>query len=237
MGVPAVVLTLAENQRPVAEELDRRGLVRWLGDASSVSTAALDAALADVVATDLDARWSLACLAAVDGRGLERTVATLVSDARTVLRARGAEPDDEARVLTWANDPGTRRTAFTRDPISRETHRRWFRRRLRDLDASEFSIIETLEGVPVGQVRFERQASGDWEVHYLVAPAFRGRGLGRNVLQAGLARFVEVRGVAPVFGRVQRDNTASCRIFEALGFALASAPTDATCTYVREDIP
>ena len=32
LGLPAIVLTMAENQRAIAEELNRRKLVRWLGD-------------------------------------------------------------------------------------------------------------------------------------------------------------------------------------------------------------
>ena len=30
-GLPALAVTLAENQRPIAAELSERGLIRWLG--------------------------------------------------------------------------------------------------------------------------------------------------------------------------------------------------------------
>lgn len=236
MGVPSVVVTLAPNQQPIAEELHRRGLVRWLGDAADVTPGDLDQALLDVLRAGLDESWSRACLAAVDGRGLSRTLAVLLADAHTPLQARIARPDDEARVLAWANDPGTRRTAFTRDAISADTHRGWFRRRLRNLDACEFFIVETTDQVPVGQVRCERQPDGEWEVHYLVAPAFRGRGLGRRVMQAALAMFADLRGAVTVVGRVKPDNEPSCRIFEALGFVRISAPDAAICVYQRKGL-
>jgi UDP-2,4-diacetamido-2,4,6-trideoxy-beta-L-altropyranose hydrolase len=236
MGVPSVVLTLAENQRPIAEELHRRGLVRWLGDAVDMSAAGLDSALATVLAGELDEGWSTACLATMDGRGLTRTLAVLLADAGCPLNARTAGPGDEARTLEWANDPGTRRTALTKGPISVETHRGWFRRRLRDMDGCEFFIVETADQVPVGQVRFEEQGTGDWEVHYLVAPVFRGRGLGQQVMQTALARFVNIRGALTVVGRVKPDNVPSCRIFEALGFERVSAADAAVCTYQLSNV-
>lgn len=72
LGLPALVITLAENQKAVAEELDRQGLIRWLGHKAEVSEAIFARALEDVYYTGLKLEWSARCKQLVDGQGAER---------------------------------------------------------------------------------------------------------------------------------------------------------------------
>jgi len=71
LGLPAVVVTLAENQRPIAAELHRLGLVRWLGHKDEVSEQSIRQALAKLIEEGIDEEWSLRCRAAVDGKGVD----------------------------------------------------------------------------------------------------------------------------------------------------------------------
>lgn len=217
LGLPSVIVTFADNQTPIAEELQRRGLARWLGASAAVDEIVFGDALAPIFRHGLDPSWSKACAATVDGRGAARVGAAMDASSETLLQARTVRLDDEALLLEWANDPVTRRNGFAPVPISAETHRAWFRRRLGEADACRFFVVETTDGLPLGQVRFQRDDSR-WELHYAVAPAFRSRGLGRPMLAAALDAF---RGTCPdarVFGQVQPANQASVRIFEKLGF-------------------
>jgi UDP-2,4-diacetamido-2,4,6-trideoxy-beta-L-altropyranose hydrolase len=45
LGLPSLVITFAANQGPVAAELDRRGLIRWLGDSATVDLASISRAV------------------------------------------------------------------------------------------------------------------------------------------------------------------------------------------------
>lgn len=74
LGLPSVVIALADNQRPVALELQRRGLVQFLGDKEDIDDAAILARLRDLTRTDLPEGWSKACWGVVDGRGAHRIV-------------------------------------------------------------------------------------------------------------------------------------------------------------------
>ena len=94
-------------------------------------------------------------------------------------------------------------------------------------------MIETEAGVPIAQVRFERQDEG-WQVNYAVAPLFRGRGLGRLVLEMSLRRLRKETDGGSVFGRVKDNNRSSRKIFEALGFRALSKQTAGTIVYQRE---
>ena len=148
LGLPALVVTLAENQRPIADGLHRQGLVRWLGHKDEVSEQSIRQALTKLIEEGIDEEWSLHCRVAVDGRGVDRTGAVLTITAETPLQVRHARLSDEGLLLAWANDQETRQNSFLPDPIPAEDHRRWFRSRLRDLDGCRLYVVETEEGSP-----------------------------------------------------------------------------------------
>jgi UDP-2,4-diacetamido-2,4,6-trideoxy-beta-L-altropyranose hydrolase len=117
VGLPALVVSVAENQRPIAEELGRRGLVRYLGHHDAVDATELERELRAVLGAPLDPAWSQRCLGVVDGRGATRVAAVLAAGPETPLRTRPAEMQDAERLLAWANDPATRRNGFSPDRI------------------------------------------------------------------------------------------------------------------------
>lgn len=217
LGFPALVVTLAENQRPIADGLHRQGLVRWLGHKDEVTEQNIRQALTELIEAGIDEEWSWRCRAAVDGKGVDRVSAALTITTETPLLVRHARLSDEALLLTWTNDPETRQNSFLPDPISPETHRRWFHTRLRDLDNCRLYIVVTEEGIPVGQVRFERQDLA-WVISYSLAPQFRKRGLGRPLLKAALLKMRSEHPGALVLGRVKPDNLPSRKNFESLDF-------------------
>jgi UDP-2,4-diacetamido-2,4,6-trideoxy-beta-L-altropyranose hydrolase len=228
LGLPSIVLTLAANQQPNAEALHALGLAIWAGGIADAATALPDA-IEKTIKEGLDDTWSRRCLSYVDGSGASRVAAVLAASAATSVRARLAQGADEARLLRWANDPVTRRDSFSTRAITAEEHHQWFERVLGGDGARQF-IVETDRGAEIGQVRFQRK-DGEWEVHYAVAPEFRGRKLGSKLLGAALAEFRnEYRG--RIIGRVKTSNPASQRIFQALGFEVDSADA-ATVTYAQ----
>lgn len=217
LGLPSLVVTLADNQRPPAERLHREGLIRWLGQGSEVDQSMLFEALDELSLHGLDEQWSRRCLDAVDGKGLQRVCASLMMTADTPLQLRLASVADERQLLAWANEPVTRRNAFATDTINAATHGEWFSRRLNSPHSCRIFIAETHAAVPVGQVRFDR-AQESWLISYSLDAAFRGRGVGRQLLQSALAKFTVEQPGSVVTGQVKTANRPSCRIFERLGF-------------------
>lgn len=72
LGLPSVVISIAENQRPLAMELDVLGLVRWLGHYDQITHGSLVSALEQIMAKPVDTVWSKRCREVVDGRGAAR---------------------------------------------------------------------------------------------------------------------------------------------------------------------
>jgi UDP-2,4-diacetamido-2,4,6-trideoxy-beta-L-altropyranose hydrolase len=217
LGLPSLVITLAANQRPVAAELDRRGLIQWLGHKDAVSETAIAQRLKALLAVNLSPAWSERCSAVVDGLGCDRVSSIVRINAQTSLRTRLAVTDDEAQLLTWANDSLVRQNAFSTASIDPAIHNVWFHQRLKDQDHCCLYIVETDEGFPLGQVRFQKEAAA-WEIHYSLDIRFRGRGLARLMLKAAVEDFRVHVGRCLIFGQVKRSNIASSRVFQSLGF-------------------
>jgi spore coat polysaccharide biosynthesis predicted glycosyltransferase SpsG len=85
MGLPAILIVLADNQRPVAEELDRAEVCLNMGWFQGFSEQHLRVVLADLL--DDESRrqaMSIAGRKLVDGLGSRRVVHTLMSKIRPV---------------------------------------------------------------------------------------------------------------------------------------------------------
>ena len=221
LGLPTMVVTLAENQKPIAEALERQGLVRWLGDESLVTESIISAELSNLIS---DHGWrqhcSSRCLALLDGRGTARVADILLLNPTTPIIVRQALLEDESLLLNWVNDPLVRKNSCDTDTIDSETHRLWFFKRLRRSDLYQIFILQTKSGLPIGQVCFEFRDDA-WEISYSLAAMARGRGLSAPFVQAAIREFRRTRKNALVFGRVKNSNYESQRVFQRLGFQIS----------------
>lgn len=223
-GLPAVVVPIAENQEPGAAAMARRGLVRSPGRARELDEDALAGALDELLrdAPEL-ARLSAASRAAVDGRGAERVGAALLALSEPRLpadlaRLRPARPEDSREIWRIANDPAVRSNSFQTEPIPWETHERWFSSRLADASES-FQVVDL--GCVAGHVRLTPFSPGALEVHFYVHPAFRGKGLGKLLLESAQRTAFAREGIDELVGTVLPGNEASVKSFLSSGFAAA----------------
>lgn len=223
LGVPAYVVTLAENQVPGTQALARLGAVRWLGDAMQVSDAELRDAMREALEGEVLSSMSTASLSLVDGWGAARVAAALSAGPETEFVVRSVEPSDERLTLDWANDPAVRQNSFSAGRIDAHSHHHWFSRRMADVDNCRFYVVQMMTGLPAGPVRFERVSPGVWEIHYSLDHCLRGRRVGVAFLKAALDHFCRATTSANmVVGRVKSSNYASQHIFRKLGFSKAS---------------
>lgn len=231
LGLPALVVTLADNQLPIAAELNLRRLIRWLGHQDDVTEADFSQALRELLAQpSLQSEFSSGTQV-VDGKGAHRVWAAMVAVSASNLRARKATLADESLLLEWANDPTTRANGFSRAQITPQAHGQWFRSRVNNSDDCHLYIVEIAVGEAIGQVRFER-AEATWVIGYSLAPVFRGRGLGRHLLDAALLQLRKEECDPHVIGEVKTQNLASRRVFESLGFSAFCDDGD-TVKYTR----
>jgi UDP-2,4-diacetamido-2,4,6-trideoxy-beta-L-altropyranose hydrolase len=218
LGLPSLVITTAENQKPLAEALHARGLVEWLGHFDEVSVAMLEDSLRALVNRGCDEVASRMCREIVDGSGLSRVLTALLLNSSTPLAVRSVCASDESLLFDWSNDPETRQNSFSSATIAAAEHHNWLAGKLRDVENCRMYIIETKSAVPVGQVRFELE-DNVWFINYSVGAPYRGKGLGRRSVELALSKLRATQKRLYVAGRVAPHNLASHRVFQNLGFA------------------
>ena len=219
LGLPTISLILADNQRLVAENLERAGAVMIASSAEEVP------ALVDRLTADEPLRLSMVAAAAAiaDGEGARRVskaMAGATPKGAEELTLRLARAADSRSVWLWRNDFITRKFSQTPAPIPWPDHEAWWQRTYDSPD--RHLIVAEVEGVPVAALRFDR-LDDSFEVSINLAPEARGRGLGRPILGQACQMFLEQHGPVGLFATIHCGNAASRKIFEGLGFVPAGA--------------
>jgi RimJ/RimL family protein N-acetyltransferase len=215
LGLPALIVDLAQNQVSVAQRLDELGIARHIGSSSNCSDTRIASELTRLLASsETRNRMSRLGRELVDGRGASRVCAAMLSGGVRVRRAKEAD----CRLLwEWANEPGVRTSAFSQQSIGWEEHSVWFQTKLADA-ACIMLIGEGPEGQPIGQVRIDQQPNHEAEIDVSVARDFRGAGYGSLLVETALRELFDSSPIAKVSAFVRPENLASVRAFEKAGF-------------------
>lgn len=217
LGLPALVLSVAENQRGQLRDAAAEGLVYapdWRSDAKSTLALHVTALLENPVLLQTLSRNSLR---AVDGRGVERVLRALGAQRVTV---RPAVLADSTLLFNWRNAPSVRAVSRHSQPIRQADHDAWFSRSLANPD--RVLLIGERDGTPIGSVRFD-VAEAQAEVSIYLAPDRAHVGLGSDLLIAAEAWLVAGRPyVRTLNAEVLKDNPASHGLFRSNGYAVES---------------
>jgi UDP-2,4-diacetamido-2,4,6-trideoxy-beta-L-altropyranose hydrolase len=216
MGLPTVVVSVADNQRSGCQALRDHGAAVWLGDASALSPGAIAAAV-ERLAGDAAARLAMARQgqALVDGRGTERVMMHMMRD-RVVLRA--AAESDAHRAWLWRNHPHTRYFSGESAELAWDRHREWWHATLASADRE--LLMASCGGIDFGVLRFDYDGDAAAVSIYL-DPGLGGLGLGSAALRAGNDWVRRHGGIHTLAARILQMNRQSQRSFAAAGYRQA----------------
>lgn len=213
MGLPAAVVVLADNQKPVAASLAEAGSAVDLGWYEGVSgdriARAVNGLLRDRAARQ---KMSEAGRLLVDGEGTRRAL----EEMHGRLRMRKMHAADCRLAWEWANEAAVREVSFHPGAIPFEEHVRWFDAKLKDGNCF-FYIAEGAGGEPVGHIRFDIRG-GEAVVSLTVAKEFRGQGYGSEMLRLGCGMASRDAGTRSIHAYVLPANQASKSLFLNAGF-------------------
>ena len=214
LGLPALLVELADNQTELVKDLDRRGCAIRVGDRMVLVEQIADQLRRVVRSQELRRSLSERSRELVDGRGATRVVSAL--QGAEGLRLRRARAEDVRLLWEWANDPEVRAPSFSTGPIQWETHVAWYAEKFGQ-NKSLMLIAEDDDGAPIGQIRFDLNG-GEAELNLSLAKEKRGIGLSAPLIKAGVRELFASTECGRVHAFVKPQNTASARAFEKAGF-------------------
>jgi len=209
MGLPSLVLVLADNQQAVADALDSAG-------AASKTTLRRVAAELDALAGNVGKRRAMSQRGRrlVDGSGARRVVMKM---AGVPFRLRQAREEDCKMLWQWVNEPEVRSSAFSSEPILWESHAKWFERKLNARNCRIFIGVDEAD-TPFGQVRFDWNEVGDAEVDVSLVKSKRNVGLGTSLLDEASKKIFQESPVQMIHAYIKVENVKSLHAFERAGF-------------------
>jgi UDP-2,4-diacetamido-2,4,6-trideoxy-beta-L-altropyranose hydrolase len=219
LGLPSVILVLADNQRSLAMAVAEAGAASMIDkpDSAAIGEAVLTLMRDDGLRTQMSAHAAALC----DGLGVKR-VAAMILGGDADLRLRRADATDVERLWEWRNDPGSRAASRNDQFIPFADHIAWYQHALKDV--SRIILIGEMAGRPIGTVRFDPCGPQTFEVSITLDPDMKSQGLGRKLLAAAID-WQKANQPSDMLRATAREmNTASINAFAACGFS-ASPPT------------
>ena len=232
LGVPALGISLAQNQEQLAERLNRAGVLSWIGTRETITCSTLLKQLElffQKGSSDAE-RESLYGL--VDGKGASRILTALSAERSRVVQIRSAEEKDSEELLHWVNESTVTQFSFRQQAVKYSEHRDWFRRQLTSNDVEIF-IGEIQAGMAVGQIRFSRHQT-NWKITYSVESTVRGLGYGRQLLEKGIQALKQRGHVETLSAEVHQSNLASLTLFKQLDFTLLKGKSQGVVEFRKE---
>lgn len=215
LGLPSIMLVLAENQRPTARAIAEGGAGLILeSDANEAEIGSL-AKLVHAQPALLTC-MSKAGPALCDGRGAIR-VARAIAPPSIVCRP--AVEADSQWIWSWRNSPGVRETALDQNEIPWQRHEAWFIRQLNDRLGALLVAEEAGNARAVLRYDTADGQADEAAVSIYLDPDLRGRGIGPAVLAAG-ERWLRANRpcVVRLLATVKHDNAPSRRLFEGADY-------------------
>jgi len=219
MGLPALVITLADNQKAVGPGMEARGAAINLGWHRDLPIPKLAASIAGLLA-DFDQRSDMSRNGQklVDGFGAARVVQHIHAGG---VHLRKVVEEDAQLIWEWANDPETRSASFSTRPIPWENHVAWFSQKLKD-PGCLFYLVADSKSTPIGQIRF--QVDGDEAVVSVsLSPIARRRGYGHTIIWLGVQQVFDHTSVNSIYAYIKPGNQASMGAFSKAGFTRIGA--------------
>jgi len=134
-----------------------------------------------------------------------------------MIQIRKATLSDTELVFNWANDTIMRKFSINSKKIEWCSHINWFNDKINS--TSYLLIAENINGVPVGQIRFDYYENY-YLIDFYISHDFRGKGYGKLLLKKGMDYVVSKNGSIAFKALVNEKNTPSIKSFLAEGFRL-----------------
>ena len=214
MGLPCLIVIIAENQIAVAEKFDSMKAAVNLGPYQDLSSLQIMDAVDDL-RLDRDARESLSLTGRqlVDGLGAGRVIRAMLE---RIIKVRTANASDCNRIFRWANDNDTRCNSFNQEVIDWYEHCKWLSQRLANPNCMLLICQDEL-GNALGVVRFDIE-SDEAVISINLNPEVRGMGWSGFIIIRAADELFKRHNISKLNAFIKIQNIRSIKAFEKAGF-------------------
>lgn len=216
LGLPAIVVSVADNQRENGRQLARHRAAIYIGDAVDTSAEHLSKLLDKLAARpSFVRRLAQRALQITEGKGVDLLALALHAEQ---LQLRPARIEDCERLWRWRNDPKTRQASFDSRSIDLAEHRNWYRRVLDNPEQT--LLLGSIASQNIGVLRYDIGAENQAEVSVYLDPDLHGIGLGSPLIAAGCRWLSDAQPlIKNIVARIRPNNSASRHAFTRAGFS------------------
>lgn len=244
LGLPMVLIVLADNQQVIAEALADKNLVKVVTD-----MATLDEQLPRLLSelTDNYKKFSRQSAKLVDGQGAKRVVHWIeFAQKFQHCQVRQSTQADSQMIWQWRNHIDVRRWMFGQDEIALADHEKWYGKQLDR--ANVHLLIFEVAGEPMGLVNVtqmtvdkyqtlqlanthtanpnssnpnssrQNEKTASWGF-YLSPNSPKGQGFGFALGVLAIAQIFNTTDIGKITAQVLAYNTASLALHRKLGFS------------------
>ncbi|MDZ8065609.1 MAG: UDP-2,4-diacetamido-2,4,6-trideoxy-beta-L-altropyranose hydrolase [Nostoc sp. DedQUE08] len=214
MGLPSVMVILADNQRAIAEKLEAMGVVVNLGWHENVSAVEIAAAVTQLLITaERREKMTRCSQELVDGQGSSRVLCYLKDN---FFQLRSVQQDDCRLLWEWSNAPEVRALSFSSKSILWENHVQWFKSKLINPNCIFYIAINN-NNVPIGQIRYDIE-NYEATVSMSIDPTFRNQGYGSSLIKLACKQIFSDYNITRINAYIKPSNHASVKAFSKAGF-------------------
>jgi RimJ/RimL family protein N-acetyltransferase len=214
MGLPSILLILAENQRAIAQKLANLRQAVNLGWHQDVKSQNIAQTLS-ILLKSKEEQINMLEMShqIVDGKGVSRIVKTLELNS---IKLRPVRDEDCEIIWHWSNDPLIRSVSFSSEYIPWSDHIHWFTSKLGDPNCV-FYVALNQDHLPIGQVRYEI-TNQEATISLAISESFRGRGYGRKIILLSVQEVQHGLQIKTINAYIKPNNLASINVFLKSGF-------------------
>lgn len=221
LGMPSLIVTVAENQKGIGKQLDQNQMAKHLGWYEDISVTDIEEMLKELI-FDPERRFRMS-------NNIKKLfVGNPISNILQIINfkiagqfnvndcIRKATFRDAYHVWKISNEPTVRLNSFNSKPITWDQHEKWFKDKMNS-SRTVFWVCN-IGGLIGGQVRYDKIDSETAEIHFSTLPSWRGKKLASTIIKRTIGVSCKLLNVHRVEGISLTNNIASKRTFLNLGF-------------------
>ncbi|MBV6624167.1 MAG: UDP-2,4-diacetamido-2,4,6-trideoxy-beta-L-altropyranose hydrolase [Rivularia sp. (in: Bacteria)] len=215
MGLPSLVLILADNQRDIAQKLGEIEVSINLGWHEDVSVEQISKVIIELLeSAEIRSKMTSLGNELVSGEGSNKV---LVSLQGKEIRLRPVNQTDCKLLWHWANDPEVRSVSFSSNStIPWNNHVQWFNSKLSSPNCIIYIAINKLDE-PIGQVRFDIKAN-EATISISIDANFRSQSYGSKLIKIATEKLFFESDIKTINAYIKNDNYKSVKSFINSGF-------------------